>query len=332
MDQIETEPKNEEAKQVPKIPNGGLQNGTSSPDSGHPSSRNFSVTSGLSDGSLSTEDSAAPDNTQRSAAILQAPQSPVKPAGVKRESLPEDSRVKHKVTDKKEEDEEAPHVIKIAENSDTGVTGENMIQLFEEGMETESKIQETVESEAIKTKDMDESKSQEALLAERKDNISLDPMAPAVEKNFIFSADAGLATTREAFFTSQRGEAQVVTESDESPSAIEMEEIPSAKVSLVPWSRKGHCGATSLSDDSATHMELRQEEGQGKPSPEGRESILSEEPEMESLYINFDSLGRSESAKNEATSQESTGNPFSVCTSIFFLRIRINFNESENRG
>uniref|UniRef100_A0A8C7JAK0 Small G protein signaling modulator 1-like n=1 Tax=Oncorhynchus kisutch TaxID=8019 RepID=A0A8C7JAK0_ONCKI len=58
VDQIETEPKCKEAKQVPKIPNGGaLPNGTSSPDSGHPSSRNFSVTSGLSDRSLSTEDS-----------------------------------------------------------------------------------------------------------------------------------------------------------------------------------------------------------------------------------------------------------------------------------
>uniref|UniRef100_A0A8C8HSI6 Small G protein signaling modulator 1a n=1 Tax=Oncorhynchus tshawytscha TaxID=74940 RepID=A0A8C8HSI6_ONCTS len=66
VDQIETEPKSKEAKQVPKIPNGGaLPNGTSSPDSGHPSSRNFSVTSGLSDRSLSTEDSTAPDTTPR---------------------------------------------------------------------------------------------------------------------------------------------------------------------------------------------------------------------------------------------------------------------------
>lgn len=321
VEQIETEPKNEEAKQMPKMPNGALQNGTSSPDSGHPSSRNFSVTSGLSDGSLSTEDSAAPDTTQRSAAVLQAPQSPVKTAGVKSESLPEDSQVKRKVKDKKEEEEEAPHVTNTAENTDTEVTGENVIQLLEEGMEKESETQETVESEAIKTKEMDESKTrkpQEALLTERKENTALDPRAPAVEKNFIFSADTGLAKTREAFFTSQRDEAQVMTESDESPSAIEMEEIPSAKVSLVPWSRKGHCGASSLSDDSATHIELRQEEEQGKPSPEGTESILSEEPEMESLYTNFDSLARSESTKNEAISQESAGNSFSVCTYIFF--------------
>ncbi|XP_067084078.1 small G protein signaling modulator 1 [Osmerus mordax] len=65
VDQIETEPRSEEAKPPPKIPNGALQNGATSPDSGHPSSRNFSVTSGLSEGSLSTEDSAAPDATPR---------------------------------------------------------------------------------------------------------------------------------------------------------------------------------------------------------------------------------------------------------------------------
>uniref|UniRef100_A0A8C4HGT9 Small G protein signaling modulator 1a n=1 Tax=Dicentrarchus labrax TaxID=13489 RepID=A0A8C4HGT9_DICLA len=96
VDQIETEPKNEEAKQMPKMPNGALQNGTSSPDSGHPSSRNFSVTSGLSDGSLSTEDSAAPDTTPRSSAVSQVPQSPVKPAVVEREDVTEgmDSQVK----------------------------------------------------------------------------------------------------------------------------------------------------------------------------------------------------------------------------------------------
>uniref|UniRef100_A0A671XIS5 Small G protein signaling modulator 1 n=1 Tax=Sparus aurata TaxID=8175 RepID=A0A671XIS5_SPAAU len=156
VDQIETEPKSEEAKQVPKMPNGALQNGTSSPDSGHPSSRNFSVTSGLSDGSFSTEDSGAHDSTSRSAAV------PPAPAGTESEGPTEDAQVK-----------------------------------------------------------------------------------------------------------------------------------------------------ASLSDDSAAHVELRQEEEQGKPSLEGTESILSEEPEMESLYPNFDSLVGSESAKNEASAQESAGGPFS---------------------
>uniref|UniRef100_A0A3P9CGN2 Small G protein signaling modulator 1 n=1 Tax=Maylandia zebra TaxID=106582 RepID=A0A3P9CGN2_9CICH len=95
VDQIEMEPKNGETKQVPKLPNGALQNGTSSPDSGHPSSRNFSITSGLSDGSFSTEDSAAQDTTPRPAAVPQASQSSVKPAGGESEgqSLEKDGQV-----------------------------------------------------------------------------------------------------------------------------------------------------------------------------------------------------------------------------------------------
>uniref|UniRef100_A0A3Q2XQT2 Small G protein signaling modulator 1 n=1 Tax=Hippocampus comes TaxID=109280 RepID=A0A3Q2XQT2_HIPCM len=68
VEQIETESKREEAKQVPKMNNGAVHNGPSSPDSGHPSSRNFSVTSGLSDGSLSTEDGAAPEAAPRASA------------------------------------------------------------------------------------------------------------------------------------------------------------------------------------------------------------------------------------------------------------------------
>uniref|UniRef100_A0A8D3E8N8 Small G protein signaling modulator 1a n=1 Tax=Scophthalmus maximus TaxID=52904 RepID=A0A8D3E8N8_SCOMX len=177
VDQIEMEPKTEEAKQVPKMPNGALQNGTCSPDSGHPSSRNFSVTSGLSDGSLSTEDTVAPDTTLRSAAVLSA------------------------------------------------------------------------------------------------------------------------------CCASQKEEAQAMTdmtESDESPSAIEMEEIPKAKVSMVPWSRKGRCEPASSFEEP------------GKPSPEGTESILSEEPEMECLYPHFDSLARSGDTKNGATSGESAGSTFSL--------------------
>ncbi|XP_051278676.1 small G protein signaling modulator 1 isoform X2 [Dicentrarchus labrax] len=397
VDQIETEPKNEEAKQMPKMPNGALQNGTSSPDSGHPSSRNFSVTSGLSDGSLSTEDSAAPDTTPRSSAVSQVPQSPVKPAVVEREDVTEgmDSQVKGTVKDKEEEEEEgtAPDGAKTAENTKAEVMGDSVIQPLEEGLVTvnketslQTKTQETVEeSGAVKTEgtkcedaladikginslesggtekevsdrdttmvsaaateskgelaeqslkkdvevsvegtsrlkktaetnaEMEESKTsnpQDVLLAE-KENISVDPVAPAVEKNLVFSADSAVLRARETYFTSQKDEADAMTESDESPSAIEMEEIPKAKVSMVPWSRKGHCEASSFSEDSAPHVELRQEEEHGKPSPEGTESNLSEEPEMESLYPNFESLAGSENTKNEAPSQESAGSSFS---------------------
>uniref|UniRef100_A0A4W6GBD9 Small G protein signaling modulator 1 n=1 Tax=Lates calcarifer TaxID=8187 RepID=A0A4W6GBD9_LATCA len=191
VDQIETEPKTEEAKQVPKMPNGALQNGTSSPDSGHPSSRNFSVTSGLSDGSLSTEDSAA--------AVPQVSQSPAKPAGVEGEGLTEETHRQEK-------------------------SGEPGSEVADEDTMTAS-----------------------------------------------------------AAATESKGDL-------------------------------GRCEPSSSSEDSAPHVEHRQEEEdeeQGKPSPEGTESILSEEPEMESLYPHFDSLAGSEDAKIEAASQESAGSTFS---------------------
>ncbi|XP_041643581.1 small G protein signaling modulator 1 isoform X2 [Cheilinus undulatus] len=372
VDQIEMEPKSEEAKQVPKMPNGALQNGTSSPDSGHPSSRNFSVTSGLSDGSLSTEDSAAPDLSQRSATV--------KPGGVESESLTEemDSRGKGKGKDKQEEREEkGADATETAENTSSEVTGENVIQPFEEGLveanketrpplktqqiseecevikteeEKDFKGVKSLESEEAQkgqsnentlmvsaaaaeivgelseqekyaeetskksaetiveiTKEMDQSntsKSQEVSVVECKESTSVE--ASEVEKSLIFPADTSVSRAREAYLSSQIDEAQVMTESDESPSAIEMEEIPTAKVSMVPWSRKGHC---PLSEDSAPNTD-RQEQ-QEKPSPEGTESILSEEPEMESLYPQFDSLAGSEITKNEATHQGSAECTFS---------------------
>ncbi|XP_044227191.1 small G protein signaling modulator 1 isoform X2 [Thunnus albacares] len=400
VDQIETEPKNEEAKQVPKMPNGALQNGTSSPDSGHPSSRNFSVTSGLSDGSLSTEDSAAPDATSRPAVVPQVPQSPVKPpqeAGVESGGLTEepDMQVKGEVKGKEEEEEEkVPDVSKTAEDTKTEVLDDNMIQPSEEAnkemslqpktqenveadpeniktgvtkcedegpvapgdiegkevsdednmvvsavsaeskgelveqslkkeedvsVEETSKLEKTAETnvekeesegevkrnqtERLKFEDTEKSKTEVAAGAEEK-----DPRAPQVEKSLLFSADI---RAREAYCASQKDEAPVITESDESPSAIEMEEIPKAKFSMVPWSRKGRCDPSSSSEDSAPHLELRPEEEQGKPSPEGTESILSEEPEMESLYPHFDSLAGPGETKNEETSQESAGSAFS---------------------
>uniref|UniRef100_A0A3P8VCL0 Small G protein signaling modulator 1 n=1 Tax=Cynoglossus semilaevis TaxID=244447 RepID=A0A3P8VCL0_CYNSE len=96
VDQIEMEPKADEAKQVPKMPNGALQNETCSPDSAHPSSRNFSVTSGLSDVSLSTEDAAAPDTTSRSSAVSipQTVHSTVKSTGPDAEAESRDTKNK----------------------------------------------------------------------------------------------------------------------------------------------------------------------------------------------------------------------------------------------
>ncbi|XP_043819602.1 small G protein signaling modulator 1 isoform X2 [Dromiciops gliroides] len=54
IEQVEADSRQDDTKQ-PKVPNGTVVNGTCSPDSGHPSSHNFS--SGQSEHSLSTEDS-----------------------------------------------------------------------------------------------------------------------------------------------------------------------------------------------------------------------------------------------------------------------------------
>ncbi|XP_069850741.1 small G protein signaling modulator 1 isoform X3 [Dipodomys merriami] len=64
VEQVEAEGRLEEKQ--PKIPNGNLANGTCSPDSGHPSSHNFSGLSEHSEPSLSTEDSVL--DAQRSGA------------------------------------------------------------------------------------------------------------------------------------------------------------------------------------------------------------------------------------------------------------------------
>ncbi|XP_030594040.1 small G protein signaling modulator 1 [Archocentrus centrarchus] len=344
VDQIETEPKNGEAKQMPKMPNGALQNGTSSPDSGHPSSRNFSITSGLSDGSFSTEDSsAAPDTTPRSAAVPQLSQSSIKSTGGESEglSVERDSQGEGEAKDKRASNvtKTSKHAAETGGNTDTketslkpetkdnieesqavkaegtklkdksldrNIKGNQSLETLDARKEA-SKLEET---NVEKMKEVDESKtSKEVLVTEGKEKILKGPGAPEME-NFALSTDTRVLRAREAYSASQKEEAHIMTESDESPSAIEMEEIPKAKVSMVPWSRKEHCETSSSSENSPPHVKLRQKEEQGKLSPEGTESNLSE-PEMESLYPPFDSLAASENMKTQVTSEVSAGSTFS---------------------
>ncbi|XP_058491334.1 small G protein signaling modulator 1 isoform X2 [Solea solea] len=356
VDQIETEPKTEEAKQAPKMPNGALQNGTCSPDSGHPSSRNFSVTSGLSDGSLSTEDATAPDTSLKYAAGPQTSQGMVKAAGPEGEGVVEEklSHEKVEVKDKEEEEGNAFDVTKTAENTKTEVVDDEMIQPLEDEQAMANKetrlfnknqenAQESEHNKTERTKmedkglDTDIKRSlesgetggvipnQDTVIvsaaatpargepveqslqkvvqvsesAEVKEKIIQHPVAP-LDTNLFSDARA-----RGACCASQKEEAQVMTESDESPSAIEMEEIPKAKVSMVPWSRKGRCETPS------SFEELRQGEEREKPSPEGTESMLSEEPEMESLYPHCDSLPGSVDPQNGGASLQPAGSSFS---------------------
>lgn len=342
VDQIETEPKSEEAKQVPKIPSGALQNGINSPDSGHPSSRNFSVTSGLSDGSLSTEDSAAPE-----------PQSPAHTARGEREGPPEgkDGRVKNQ-----EEQEEAPdgaqpaHTTKTEElvtvHTDTstqprtqetaeepgaiqperdrkdapadrkgvssgesqqevpgedamtaaarGSKGEPGEQRLEQSVtashEEASKREKSVETNIEEVDEMDGSKSKTprgAALADRREHKTR-----GVAQSLVLSPASGVSAAREAFSPSPADEAQPTADSDESPSAIEMEDIPKAKVTMVPLSRK------SSPEDSA-------------PPTEQRESVLSEEPERPSP--------RRRSLAESGDANGAAGGPLSVRTCIYSL-------------
>uniref|UniRef100_A0A8B9RRN1 Small G protein signaling modulator 1 n=1 Tax=Accipiter nisus TaxID=211598 RepID=A0A8B9RRN1_9AVES len=61
VEQTEADAQLEDGKQS-KIPNGTVPNGMCSPDSGHPSSQNFSIASGFSECSFSNEDSALETN------------------------------------------------------------------------------------------------------------------------------------------------------------------------------------------------------------------------------------------------------------------------------
>ncbi|XP_067295403.1 small G protein signaling modulator 1 isoform X1 [Pseudorasbora parva] len=105
----------------------------------------------------------------------------------------------------------------------------------------------------------------------------------------------------EAFSTRKMSEAQDETASDESPSAIEMEEIPTAKVSLV-WESKSSLKSKISEQASVPVLQLRLEEAHGKPSSEEKDS---EEPEMESLCPQLDSLAVN-TEKNEAASPVSS--------------------------
>lgn len=261
VEQIETEPKCEEAKQVPKMPNGALQNDTSSPDSGHPSSRNFSVTSGLSDGSLSTEDSAAPQATTRSAAVTQSFN---EPSEVNNGSMAENGPEEHEV---QEEVPAAAVVTNAAEKTTAEVKGS--IQPLEEEAEGKSKINEPPEAfVATQTRKTDELKTC------KPEGLSL---TGEMEKQPLHH----LAREKDV--------AQDVTESDESPSAIEMEEIPKAKVSMVPWGRKGYCEATSQSDVE-----------QGKRSAAATQSVFAEEPNTEGRYTNSISKSKAEDPSGQS--------------------------------
>ncbi|XP_015249846.1 PREDICTED: small G protein signaling modulator 1-like isoform X2 [Cyprinodon variegatus] len=322
VEQPESESKTDATKQVPKMPNEAVQNESSSPDSGHPSSRNFSITSGLSDGSFSTEDSSAPDASQRSTAAPLMPQISTKPAGGEGEGLTTESQVAREEKGKGEEGKTFDSIDKgettlhpgTRENKKSDKVKKEESSFEDRGLKMSVKESPRGDHEAMKSVEVP--KREERNVRHIKETEKLNSTVPfSQDKEHSKSLKEceeeqilGASTPGGAYSSSRRDETQALTESDESPSAIEMEEIPKTKVSMAPWSRRGHCETSSFSEDSAAHVELRQEVE--KLSPEGTESLLSE-PEMESLYPPFDSLPADENTKNEVTPQESTGSPYS---------------------
>jgi len=361
VEQIEAEAEEEEAKgpearQAPRVPSGVLQNGTGSPDSGHPSSRNFSVTSGLSDGSLSTEDSGVSCVVDLGAKTTPAT-APLPPEEHRTTGgdapAPSHSTAAATATAGSGNEAEEGNTAEWRKNRGDSAAEEPNEKTMEAEMDgkkdleghTETVVGEDQEQMAVKDASVSDStatqvpqednmdnkrvvvgvvvgpkqagnlKSQEAKASPvpgdvpfPKEGEVVAPGDEATNEGANIQAEdvkapaaplKGLLLTEErpseAYRTSRGRQAQSDSES-ESPSALEMEEIPKANVSTGPWDRKGRCEGWSSS-----------EELQAEASPEG---ALSQEPQMESLYAPFDPAA-------EAPSSRASAQPtYSVCVGL----------------
>lgn len=268
MDQIETEPKGDCVKQLPKISNGTSQNG-SSPDSGHPSSRNFSVTSGQSD-SISTEDSGIHEPN------LKASQLPAKPNQSDLTRM--ETGASESETQRTEQDVLKATQPKIDENQLDDVAAQTS---------KDSDMSQRASSAAEQT--------DEKVVNKKTTNNDMHRTAPVVEETVV-------PLVHEAFSRREMSEVQA-DESDESPSAIEMEDIPTANVCMA-WK-----SPSKMSEQTAVPLlQLGLEEN---TSPQELASV----PPEENLCQQFDSLAVN-TEKNDVTSPvSSVGTTYSVSTS-----------------
>uniref|UniRef100_A0A8C5A8V4 Small G protein signaling modulator 1a n=1 Tax=Gadus morhua TaxID=8049 RepID=A0A8C5A8V4_GADMO len=329
VDQIEAEAetKGPGAKQAPRVPNGVLQNGVSSPDSGHPSSRNFSVTSGLSDVSFSTEDSACvPDQGPRAAAAPppergtpgdpQAVHPPITSGDLRDEEKPSErrkSRGAPGVVEARAEGEGEQPGAAGAEQAPDGhtdtVEGEGQEPTPpKDASQSEAAASQVPQGDTDRNAEGEEGagpeqtrefKSKEAkaswapreLVSDEGDEVVAGGETEEAE---IPAALKSLLLTgpcpAEAYRPAPGPRAPSDSES-ESPSAIEMEDIPKGSVSTGPWDGKGRCEGWSSSG------ELR-----GEAGPEGARSTLSEEPQRESLYPPCDPPAETQGAEDEVSS------------------------------
>ncbi|KAA0716733.1 Small G protein signaling modulator 1 RUN and TBC1 domain-containing protein 2 [Triplophysa tibetana] len=267
VDQIETEPKNEGVKQVPKISNRTSQNGTSSPDSGHPSSRNFSVTSGQSD-SISTEESGLHEPNLKALQLPAPAHSPTKPnQNADRSDL---TKMEIGALDREMQTQRTQQdVLKVTQ---TKVSREDKISVKESQRAFKSTAAEPHEKIVQKT------------------TTNKDRTAPVVEETVV-------PLVQEAFSRREMSQVQAPDESDESPSAIEMEDIPKANVCMA-WKSPSKTSVQTV----VPLLQLGLEE---KTSPEERVFVPSEEPGMENICPQFDSLTVN-AEKNEVTSPVSS--------------------------
>ncbi|KAI7813256.1 putative small G protein signaling modulator 1-like, partial [Triplophysa rosa] len=271
VDQIETEPKSDAVKQVPKISNGTSQNGTSSPDSGHPSSRNFSVTSGQSD-SISTEDSGLHEPN------LKAPQLPAHSPTKPNQNADQSDLTKMEMGALDGEMQ--------TRRTEQDVLKATQTKMDENQVEMNSEISVTESQRALKSTAAEQTHEKVV----QKKTANKDRTAPVVEETVV-------PLVQEAFSRREMSEVQAPDESDESPSAIEMEDIPTAIVCMA-WKSPSKTSVQTI----VPLLQLGLEE---KTSSEEPVSVPSEEPGMENICPQLDSLTVN-AEKNEVTSPVSS--------------------------
>ncbi|XP_030647609.1 small G protein signaling modulator 1 [Chanos chanos] len=287
VDQIETEPKVDEVKQVPKIPNGAVQNGTSSPDSGHPSSRNFSVTSGFSDHSLSTEDGTAQEPSLKTSA--QAQQPPAHPPSPNKASQPEEGEL----PGRKSEGEEKTSKIDVSENVEKMKEVDNLQMEKNDG-------DEVSEMETCLVTEMDERSDGKTEIEQSKDVAEVgasetDKDTPGESKETPDSCDAlkvvsEMSSVQEKAENFEKSEAVGTSKAEETEKVTE--DVTSTKEATVET--KG---------DELSKTEATSESGDEKPT----KSESDDMPHTETAKTNEDETmmdGNSATLKREESAEK----------------------------
>ncbi|XP_053336855.1 small G protein signaling modulator 1 isoform X1 [Clarias gariepinus] len=312
VEQIDVESKSNEVKLLPKVSNGS--------DSGHPSSRNFSVTSGLSE-SLSIEDSSAQEMSTKASiqdSVMEddkkeetntAPDvevfDPRSSAGQEKcnevevgdlskadeclkgigPQMIKDKEVKEAEKNKEEEKSGIMVSISTGEQSESSETGSSPGGLKTTGTEIINASVSIKNNETEKIQTYKASKNQTNSRPEKESAPEAQSLSRVKEKDQMETVrkkvmmpcasvvkEIVVPVVFEAFSMREMSKETPTTDSDESPSAIEMEDIPMARL---------------------VHVQ------------EGTEALL---PEMENDYSQFDSHAEA-SEKNTSTSHPPSTRP-----------------------